>query len=386
MTHPRPCFVWAIGFALIVSCLTSGRAALDISDPFPWLQGNRISPDREVAGLFAPIFYQALGDKPRSDYITNFDFDGDWRGDNNWIHAEDKKFPLKAYVYYSVAETATHFFIHYAVFHPRDYKGGERRGAILSELIREGAKRGGKYDPTGLADEATLAHENDLEGCLVVVEKNGKDPQKARAVYVETLHHNNFSRYIAGESSIEGATTVRVEGRRPLLYIEPKGHGIEALDGEGRKIAKKRVLTYKFVGRAEDPAKAVNDVVGYELVPIQTTLWARAQISKKTSAGAANPTFGVAETYNALAIELVQPDGSVLEQKFDLGTLGSAFLGKVGGQNMARPPWAWFDRNDRDAPAGQWFFDPAKTVKRTFKLNDSFSTAYVRLPFWASGK
>ena len=40
--------------------------------------------DREVAARFAPVFYQALGDKPRSDYITNFDFDGDWRGDNNW--------------------------------------------------------------------------------------------------------------------------------------------------------------------------------------------------------------------------------------------------------------------------------------------------------------
>ena len=83
--------------------------------------------DREIAARFAPIFYQALGDKPRSDYITNFDFDGDWRGDNNWAHTEDKQFPLKAYIYYAVSETATHFFIHYAVFHPRDYKGGERK-------------------------------------------------------------------------------------------------------------------------------------------------------------------------------------------------------------------------------------------------------------------
>ncbi len=40
--------------------------------------------EREIAARFAPIFYQALGDKPRSDYITNFDFDGEWRGENNW--------------------------------------------------------------------------------------------------------------------------------------------------------------------------------------------------------------------------------------------------------------------------------------------------------------
>ncbi len=64
--------------------------------------------EREIAAAFAPVFHQALGDKPRSDYITNFDFDGDWQGDNNWDHADDPKFPLKAYVYYAVSETATH--------------------------------------------------------------------------------------------------------------------------------------------------------------------------------------------------------------------------------------------------------------------------------------
>src|SRR5262245_24661259 len=70
----------------------------------------------EIAARFAPVFYQALGDKPRSDYVTNFDFDGDWTGDNNWNNAANQKFPLKAFIYYSVAETSTHFFIYYAVF------------------------------------------------------------------------------------------------------------------------------------------------------------------------------------------------------------------------------------------------------------------------------
>src|SRR5262245_14307968 len=176
-----------------------------------------------MAQRFAPIFYQALGDKPRSDYITNFDFDGDWRGDNNWDHTDE--FPLKAYIYYSVAETSSHFFIHYAVFHPRDYKGGEKKGTILSDLIREAAKQGGKYDPTGLSGETALAHENDMEGCLLVVTKAGDG--QGRVTYVETLHHNSFSHYVAGESAA-GFAAVRVEDQHPLLYIEPKGHGIEA--------------------------------------------------------------------------------------------------------------------------------------------------------------
>src|SRR3982750_3045465 len=96
-------------------------------------------PDEEIAARFAPVFHQALGENPRGDYITNFDFDGDWDGTNNWAHADDPAFKLKAYIYYSVAETPTHYFIHYAVFHARDYKGGDTKGVIYSELLRKGA-------------------------------------------------------------------------------------------------------------------------------------------------------------------------------------------------------------------------------------------------------
>jgi hypothetical protein len=66
--------------------------------------------------------------------------------------------------------------------------------------------------------------------------------------------------------------------------------------------------------------------------------------------------------------------------------IGSAFRGSTGGLNMARPPWGWFDKNARKQPLGLWFFDPATIVKRDFRTDDSFRTAYVRLPFWASGR
>ena len=58
----------------------------------------------------------------------------------------------------------------------------------------------------------------------------------------------------------------------------------------------------------------------------------------------------------------------------------SAFRGKVGGTNMARPPWGWFDGKERDRPLGEWFFDPAGTVKRHFKLDESFATVYTHTP------
>jgi hypothetical protein len=345
-----------------------------------------VDADRDVAARFAPIFYQALGDKPRSDYITNFDFDGDWRGDNNWENGGNENLPLKAYIYYSVAETATHFFIHYAVFHPRDYKGGEVRGAILSELIREGVKRGGKYDPTGLADEAILAHENDMEGALVTVEKRGKDLDHARVMFVETLHHNEFSHYAAAGAGQERFSSIATEQQHPLLYIEPKGHGIEAYTGTTKQVTNKDFLRYVFTGHAADPARLdatchnlsvspCQSSVGYDLISLEG-LWEKAHDKDEQ-------VYGVTYDYGKITINLTLKGKQPIQESINVGKVGCAFLGKVGGENMARPPWGWFSLDRTNELPGFSFFDPASSVKREYGLNDDFSVAYVRLPFWA---
>lgn len=333
--------------------------------------------ERQIAARFAPVFYQALGDNPRSDYITNFDFDGDWRGDNNWRNVDNKAFPLRAYVYYSVSETQTHYFIHYAVFHPRDYKGGAKRGILFSELIKEGVKIASKgNEPTGLLAEAGVAHENDMEGALVVVDKKSASADDDSVAFVETLHHNNFSAYLPASSENPAFKTFKTEGQNVLLFIEPKGHGIEAFTGDEKQKADD-VLIYKFGGKAGDPTTAKDKRVDYELVPIQTTLWARAKSAKP------NATFGVVRDFGSVSINVMQ-NGRSVAVKITLGSLASAFDGNTGGKDMARPPWAWFDNDRRDDQLGLWFFDPAKIIKRDFKLPDSFSTAYVRLPFWAA--
>jgi hypothetical protein len=331
--------------------------------------------DREIAAIFAPIFYQGLGESPRYDYITNFDFDGDWKGDNNWQNAADSSLPLRAFVYYSVAETSTHFLVHYAVFHPRDYKGGASVGALLSRVIRAGVSRGRRFDPTGRADEAVLAHENDLEGCLVVAEKNGDDPVNATTLFVETLSHNRFLRYARSVAPDSAYSVVPLIGRRPVLFIEPKGHGIEAYRGADpvqASSAANGILVYTFTGHADDPDVVAKGPVGYDLVPIYRDLWPK-------SRGGANQTYGEWFDFGIFRIAAADPNAD-LEIRTRIGRRGAAFNGPVGGAHMARPPWGWFDSSEPNRPLGEWFFDPAGVVKRHFLLEQGFSLAYLHNP------
>jgi Zn-dependent protease with chaperone function len=342
-------------------------------EPAADVRSRNAERDREIAARFAPVFYQALGPSPRFDYITSFDFDGDWRGDNNWNNAADRRFALKAYIYYAVFETRTHFFIHYSAFHPRDYKGGEKRGALLSEGMRIGVALGGQYDPTGRAGEAVMAHENDLEGAVVVVEKDGDDPVQARLTLVETLAHNNYLKYVPSGSSLAGERLL-VDGVRPLLFIEPKGHGIEAWRNEPYQTtqAVNGFRVYRFTGTAEDPEGALKPV-GYDLLPVFDTFWPRARAGK-------NEMCGAEHDYGVITARFAEAEKEV-ERHIRLGVIGSALNGVIGAANMSRPPWGWFDGQERARPLGEWFLQPAETIRRRWQLPESFSTTYTYHPF-----
>jgi len=363
---------------------TGSPAPTTGSDPLPVLPPYaRQERDYEIAARLAPTLYQALGPSPRFDYITRFDFDGDWRGDNNWDNAADEQLPLPAYLYYAVSETRTHLFVIYAAFHPRDTKGGNERGAILSEVIRDGARRVAEFDPTGLAQDAVLAHENDLEGALVVAEKRGRDLQAARVVRVETLAHNEFLRYMPSGVAPRGVERVTLRGQSAELFIEPKGHGIEAYRGDVSQLdaAENGFVIYRYGGRAGEPAirnvataAGRRQVVGYELVSLYDTLWARAQTG-------ANDTFGDEYAFAPFVVRVRQASGDDASLEVEPGVLGVSLRGVVGGQHMARPPWGWFDSRERERPLGGWFLDPAGTISRHFSPDEPFSLVYVHHPY-----
>jgi len=291
--------------------------------------------------------------------------------------------PLTASVYYAVSETRTHFFAIYAAFHPRDYKGGNERGAILSEVIRDGVRRVGDFDPTGLAQDAVLAHENDLEGVLVVAEKRGAELGRARVVRVETLAHNRFLRYAPMRDGPRGVEQVTLRGQSAELFIEPKGHGIEAYRGDRdqQESAENGFVIYRYGGRADEPGvgrvvagAGRRESVAYELVSLYDTVWARAQ-------GDVNTTFGDSFGFATVSVRTRAASGDDTALVVEPGLLGAAFRGAVGGRNMARPPWGWFDNRERERPLGEWFFDPAGTILRHFSPDEPFSLVYVHHPY-----
>lgn len=394
----------------------------------PW-----VAQDRAIAARFAPVFHQGIVGSGRFDYPTNVDFDGDWIGTNNWANAADRKFPLKAYIYYAVSETTTHYFIHYAVFHPRDTKGGDALGATLSRGVRAGAAAANSVKKTGVGNDVVLAHENDFEGCLVVAEKRGRSFATAVSVIVETMAHNHYLKFAREPDLDKDIGPFRRDGERPILYIEPRGHGIEALDEESEKPAAARdaesrepgrlrqglgglmkglrklrkvvpldppemVKIYRFTGQADDPenpapgpglstrttaasatgtmaSPATPPAVGYELLPIYSTIWPRAR------AGLGD-TFGEVVDYGSRTISVLPVvGGRPTERRVAIGEIGSALKGNHGAANRARPPWAWFDMSERDRPFGEWFFDPAGTIKRHFSSMSTVSLDYLRLPF-----
>jgi len=285
-------------------------------------------------------------------------------------------YKLNAYVYFSVIETDFYYFIHYATFHPRDYKGGLVKSELLDFLLKEGLEKAGA-DPTGgMADDVALSHENDLEGCLVVVHKLAERTPPGTVEYVETLAHNRFIKYHVSRIKTDIGETIEMSGEHPILFAEPKGHGLSKYTGDAKQLRSSvnKTLVYSFGGRADDPESRAGNSISYDLTPIYTTLWEHAQ-------GGENPTYGEKLNYTDFKILRRNHDGTDTTVESAAMVLGCAFRGNVGFKNKARPPWGWFDESEKNRPPGEWFFDPAGVVSRHFGLNKEFSLAYIYNPY-----
>jgi len=204
---------------------------------------------RQMAEHWSPVIYQST--ESLYDYITNFDFDSNWYGHDNWEHCDC--YPLPAYVYYSIIESTNHYFITYGFFHPRD---------------------------TGNPEYFYWwAHENDFEGCRCVILKDGSE--WGNLFLLETIHHHDQSFY---------NIWIEFEGSHPIVYVTPYKHAVYgenmaswswdcAYLGPGCRVFPSKKdgtgVIYRHKGIAEEPLDQNDRDVGYDLIDLKDTIWAR---------------------------------------------------------------------------------------------------------------
>lgn len=322
----------------LVFCLwgLSACAGSEALHPPPGLQDEPASYE-DLARHYAPVIRQgAITDQ---DYITAVDFDGDWVGNNNWENQPTGD--LSAYVYYSVIESETHWFLFYSLFHPRDYTYEDCRTS------------GG-------------CHENDLESIQLTVEKDGTRFGRPKAL--ETLAHNAIYLYIfddtVGGNFLDVTAMATLEGDHPVVWVEALGHGIYGYRGTGSLINpylfRGGVVIYQLGEEAEVPQSVNDEHVSYKLVPIYDTLW-----SRRTDIG----------------------DGSTFDGPFVYRgeSLPKAIDGDDFSTDRANTPWGYYLDNGRGAITGRLVSGPgqrpdlARQFQRRILPGVPFQSLLVRL-------
>lgn len=289
--------------------------------------GADASSDEELAYRWAPVHFQDTDDSDAdADYLTGVDFDGDWNAKNNWESQEVDVNRLRAEVYYSVVETSTHWFLTYSFYHPRDWVD---------------------YPDFGLD-----THENDMEGVLMIVRKDGT--AFGRLEGMVSVSHLDFYSFVPpgspltdGDENIDGLIRMLdYDGvSRPSTFQEAKGHGVKSWNGEEFP-GGDGVIYYpdRFVG--EVPSHGNDRFVKYRLV-------------------------------NTFA------SGGLWDHRYDPATFASygTFAGDNGKDNAAHPAWGWDDHNDGPVYTGEMATDPAKLTDVYFDGLGVFDRTYIRNPF-----
>jgi hypothetical protein len=309
-------------------------------------------PYRKLAEFWSPMLAQETWWQHKSDMPARFDFDNDWTGDNNWDSLD--KGSSQAYVYYAAMETASHWFLIYNVFHARDYSDKCVAGSC---------------------------HENDNEGLILTVRKDGSEFGKLELM--ETLAHNNVYSFVAdsrirrGVHSIDGPIEF-YKDHHPIAFIEAGGHGIYGSTSSHSKYSAREDkfttgtgITLVYKGTPERPRHGNDRLVGYELLSIKDHWW-----SKAVEGEWREKTFDEYFVYHPFGN---RPAGKGAR-------IGSTFLGRKQSSNKAKPFWGWHDNATRKKNilnTGQWGLDPAYAVSHSVQwpAGEQPSTEYTYNPY-----
>ncbi len=299
----------------------------------------------DLAYHHAPVHYQDTDSSNYpAEYITAIDYDADWVSTNNWDNLATGN--LSAKVYFSVTESCSHYFITYGFFHPRD------------------------WTDTPFDQE----HENDMEGALFIVRKNGSSYGSLEGVM--TVFHKDFFSYtpaasplMNGSETIDGSITFTFHdgSSRARTAQEAKGHGLKAwpyISNFTGAANQDGIIYFPSRNTSEVPASGNDRSVYYTLVNMMAPngLWARA-LSEAPVASASAQTFNSWGTF-----------------KGDSGGGCGAGL-PTCGNNSANTPWGWDDQNDGNNYRGAMALDPITLTDYYFNGVGPFSAKYINNKF-----
>ena len=299
----------------------------------------------DLAYHHAPVHYQDTDSSNyAAEYITAVDYDSDWISTNNWDHLNTGN--LSAKVYFSVTESCSHYFITYSFFHPRD------------------------WTDTPFDQE----HENDMEGALFVVRKNGSSYGALEGVI--TVFHKDFysfkpsnSAFTNGNETIDGSITfTQFDGAsRARTAQEAKGHGLKAWPYIGNFTGdadQDGIIYYPSRTLSEVPSSGNDRSVYYTLLNVTAPngLWSRA-LSEAPVASAS------AQTFNSWG-------------NFKGDTGGGCGNGlPTCSSNSANTPWGWDDQNDGNNYRGAMALDPISLTDYYFNGLGIYSEKYTNNQF-----
>ena len=333
----------------------------------------------KLAYRWAPVHYQDTASNPKADYITNFDYDGDWRATNNWDNLH--RAPLRAYAYYSVSETKTHWFIMYGFFHPRDYAAciGINKSNIIGE------------------------HENDMEGTLAIVKKTRSQYGQLEGM-VTVSHHDFFSyktknsRLRSGGEGIDGTLQmVKHQGSlHPMTAQEAHGHGLKAWPQVGMTLLPSNSHAARFGKKQPTPDFRGGDGVVYYPSTVERQ---RAEIPEHKNDRYVE--YALIDFHGKNGIWQHRTNPLTFTQ--NTGAFSTKFLGdnsstcgggkldaKMCQTNAANAPWGWDDVGDKvivqigkgdNIAKGIIATNPAKLVKHYFANLGGFSMKYIHNPY-----
>ncbi len=319
-------------------------------------------PYEALARRYAPDIRQGLGaTAPANDLLRAIDYDGDWDATNNALNTSAHD--AKATVGWAVAETQSHFFVHYVYTWPRRPKGvnqsdfdNDTAGATV--VVR----RYPSEEPVAL--ETWFKKGSDERRWLWVTQESGLIPAGKKPGQVNVRAVWPVDKLFPKATDSFGCVGACTPRRFPA-YLTGGSHqsclwpdGGETLPDvcATNALAKSTMKLVRYLpGVAATAAEAKGaapdgqlPTFAYALAPVFDTWFPRR----------ASPSLfqkPITFTYKA-------PAGRPGGQKTPMG---SKLLG--GGSDFGRPPWAWRwkpanNSSYYDLPRGTVFMDPAHAL------------------------